>query len=817
MGDHMMDSIRSILVVVIVVALSHSSLSVKDSNSKLRGGNEMLRENEDIPSDFLPDFSKELTAEERDEKELDQDEPGSDEDSGIKEDRFEETLDEVVQAEKQDETSNEKENSSVLNRERNGHDAVEQQSNENDILGDVDNSIEMKNEAQKEESMDEEPSKENKISEDDVADNETMENVETDEENPIENDSDDNTPTPTPPTLDKRRKGRLTKNEMINRVRKYALKHGISIKEFRKTVMDFKEISKAAGEEFHPKHIFKFIKDKIQQMKRERKSLDAASSIAASSQEITGKLSQQIFKRAKLERQPLDVTSSIAASSNEIAEQRSQQRLKSAILQPLDATSSIAASSQEIAEQRSQQRFKKMGKPGFRIPKRPMKRPKHPNCMKDENCKRVLKSEDARCGPLRRCYIAKPCNSESDCSPNYECLSPSQIRAKKLRELRMNQIFKRQRNRLARRQRSRNLRQNGGKAARFGGMQTGVRTGRKIRRNSRQRNLPLFKRPSMIGRPNRVKREATDEEKEIDEKNDSELIGDLDDDEDELGLDMKAPLEKEDLESAPEDEDGNDDGNDEKLFDEAMDEAGSGGISDKSLNDERSEQQGGLTDSVSTSDEGKKSTNTAEAKDRSTEGNKIPSTMHPPLQPGQTLEQKVCVLKRPSMPMPIKPLPPALLPPHRRRATLRKGRGLQQVQSAMGSPQVQLAPRRRKNNKKGRGKCFNGIIKRLLKSDLTGEEFEQAKLLLAKIFPGKGIVRALKNLARNEVQNFPERQSPNIPTNESFNEDSGPVLDALPDFSTPERNSRKELEARNDWTENNDSLELTRKRMEERW
>ena len=77
-----------------------------------------------------------------------------------------------------------------------------------------------------------------------------------------------------------------------------------------------------------------------------------------------------------------------------------------------------------------------------------------------------------------------------------------------------------------------------------------------------------------------------------------------------------------------------------------MDEAGSGGISDKSLSDERSEQQGGLTDSVSTSVEGKKSTNTAEAKDRSIEGNKIPSTIHPPLQPGQTLEQKVCVLKR---------------------------------------------------------------------------------------------------------------------------------------------------------------------------
>ena len=98
------------------------------------------------------------------------------------------------------------------------------------------------------------------------------------------------------------------------------------------------------------------------------------------------------------------------------------------------------------------------------------------------------------------------------------------------------------------------------------------------------------------------------------------------------------------------------------------------------------------------------------------------------------------------MPIPIKPLgftalPPALLPPHRRRATLRKSRGLQQVQSAIGSPQVQIAARRGKSDKKGRGKCFNGIIKRLMKSDLTGEEFEQAKLLLAKIFPRKGIVR----------------------------------------------------------------------------
>ena len=71
-----------------------------------------------------------------------------------------------------------------------------------------------------------------------------------------------------------------------------------------------------------------------------------------------------------------------------------------------------------------------------------------------------------------------------------------------------------------------------------------------------------------------------------------------------------------------------------------MDEAGSGAISDKSLSDERSEQQGGLTDSVSTSDEDEKSAETAEAKEINTERKKIP------MLPKQTLEQKVCVLKR---------------------------------------------------------------------------------------------------------------------------------------------------------------------------
>ena len=43
--------------------------------------------------------------------------------------------------------------------------------------------------------------------------------------------------------------------------------------------------------------------------------------------------------------------------------------------------------------------------------------------------------------------------------------------------------------------------------------------GRKIRRNLMQRNLPSYHSPSLIERHNREKREATDDENEIDEKN----------------------------------------------------------------------------------------------------------------------------------------------------------------------------------------------------------------------------------------------------------------------------------------------------------
>merc|ERR1719308_77599 len=102
---------------------------------------------------------------------------------------------------------------------------------------------------------------------------------------------------------------------------------------------------------------------------------------------------------------------------------------------------------------------------------------------------------------------------------------------------------------------------------------------------------------------------------------------------------MEAPLEREDLENVSENENGMDVDIEEKFVNEMEDEAASGAISDRSLSDERSEQQGGLTDSVSTSDEDKKSTKTTEAKERNIERKQV----H--VQPEQTSEQRICVLK----------------------------------------------------------------------------------------------------------------------------------------------------------------------------
>ena len=72
--------------------------------------------------------------------------------------------------------------------------------------------------------------------------------------------------------------------------------------------------------------------------------------------------------------------------------------------------------------------------------------------------------------------------------------------------------------------------------------------------------------------------------------------------------------------------------------------------------------------------------------------------------------------------------------------------------------------------------------------------------VLARMYYKKKQLR----LAKKNAQNFPEHQSANIPSNVVFQDkmarsdegDSRPVLDALPDFSSPERNNRKELEER---------------------
>ena len=61
-------------------------------------------------------------------------------------------------------------------------------------------------------------------------------------------------------------KREMSKNEMIERVRKYALEHGITREGFREIVMDFKAKSRVTGEEFHPRNIFRIIKEKIKEI-----------------------------------------------------------------------------------------------------------------------------------------------------------------------------------------------------------------------------------------------------------------------------------------------------------------------------------------------------------------------------------------------------------------------------------------------------------------------------------------------------------------------------------------------------------------------
>ena len=76
----------------------------------------------------------------------------------------------------------------------------------------------------------------------------------------------------------------------------------------------------------------------------------------------------------------------------------------------------------------------------------------------------LLKSEEARCGPKHKCYIAKPCNSASDCSPEYECLYPYQIMVRKALARRFPQM-----------RNGRNMRLRGRQATRLGGMESGIK------------------------------------------------------------------------------------------------------------------------------------------------------------------------------------------------------------------------------------------------------------------------------------------------------------------------------------------------------
>ena len=88
-------------------------------------------------------------------------------------------------------------------------------------------------------------------------------------------------------------------------------------------------------------------------------------------------------------------------------------------------------------------------------------------------------------------------------------------------------------------------------------------------------------------------------------------------------------------------------------------EAGSGGKTDQSLSDERSEQQGGATDSISTEDNGKIS---AESADATKEDIKIKSS-----EPSPNLDEDITQeSKAPSSEIPIRsgpiPIPPSIPP-----------------------------------------------------------------------------------------------------------------------------------------------------------
>ena len=100
--------------------------------------------------------------EERDEKELDQDEQGSDEDSALKDEPFDKTLDEFVPIETDDLSINEKENSAASIVEDVKDDIREdEKSKENDTLEEV-----------KDNDQKDEKSKENEIREDSINDEE---------------------------------------------------------------------------------------------------------------------------------------------------------------------------------------------------------------------------------------------------------------------------------------------------------------------------------------------------------------------------------------------------------------------------------------------------------------------------------------------------------------------------------------------------------------------------------------------------------------------------------------------------------------------
>lgn len=253
-------------------------------------------------------------------------------------------------------------------------------------------------------------------------------------------------------------------------------------------------------------------------------------------------------------------------------------------------------------------------------------------------------------------------------------------------------------------------------------------------------------RPRTFGR---VKRETRKEErKRRKEKKERAEGEDLDD----LYNTEENPFEDKESENISETKNDQDDDTAEQSND--ADNEGAGGKTDHSLSDERSEQLGGATDSVSTDDEEKEPIDKRDDKDDDDDdaagslGLDEPLPTIPPPAPKMPvrepeIEQKVCV-KKPKMPRMIPPVRRHPARPVGRLSTSTLARHSRfmvpgRIVPGRPMPQKDKLPGPPRYLRKTRG-CLRKAMKRLMEVDFENEEWhgvnkENAIKLLFKLFP----------------------------------------------------------------------------------